>query len=296
MFRGSMVALVTPMDAEGRVDEQALARLVEWHIEQGTDGIVPCGTTGESATLTHDEHNRVVKIVVEAAAGRVSVLAGSGSNATDEAIELTRQAKAAGADGALLITPYYNKPTQDGLVAHFTALAEAVDLPQVLYNVPGRTSVNMLPETVARLAPLENVVAIKEATGSIQVAGDIIKRCGDRIAIISGDDFSNIGLLAMGAVGAISVTANIIPGPLSAMFTAWAKGDREEALRLHYDMLPLHEAMFSTTSPIPVKTAVAMMGLAGPAMRLPLTPMAEGPAAELRELLSTHGLLQERVA
>ena len=296
MFRGSMVALVTPMDATGRIDEQALARLVEWHIEQGTDGIVPCGTTGESATLTHDEHNRVVKVVVEAAAGRVKILAGSGSNATGEAIELTRQAKAAGADGALLITPYYNKPTQDGLVAHFTALAEAVDIPQVLYNVPGRTSVNILPETVARLAPLENVVAIKEATGSIQVTGDIINRCGDQIAVISGDDFSNIGLLAMGAVGAISVTANIIPGPLSAMFAAWAKGDRAEALRLHYDMLPLHEAMFSTTSPIPVKTAVSMMGLAGPTMRLPLTPMGETPAAELRELLSVHGLLQERVA
>ncbi len=296
MFRGSMVALVTPMDAEGRVDEPTLARLVEWHIEQGTDGLVPCGTTGESATLTHAEHSRVIRVVVEAAAGRVPVIAGTGSNATGEAIELTRQAKEAGVDGALLITPYYNKPTQDGLVAHFTAVAEAVDIPQVLYNVPGRTSVNMLPETVARIAPLGNVVAIKEATGSIQVSGDIINRCGDQIAVISGDDFSNIGLLAMGAVGAISVTANIIPGPMGAMFAAWERGDCAEALRLHYDMLPLHTAMFTTTSPIPVKTATAMMGLTGPVMRMPLTPMGDDPASELRDLLASKGLLRERVA
>jgi len=230
------------------------------------------------------------------AAGRVPILAGSVSNATDEAIELTRHAKRAGASGALLITPYYNKPNQDGLVAHFTALAEAVDIPQVLYNVPGRTAVNMLPESVARVAPLDNVVAIKEATGSIQVSGEIRRLCGDSIDIISGDDFSNIGLLSMGAVGAISVTANIIPGPMSAMFKAWERGDLAEAQRLHYDMLALHSAMFMDTSPIPVKTAAAMMGLIGPGMRMPLVPLSEGKTAELRDLLSSHGLLQEQVA
>jgi 4-hydroxy-tetrahydrodipicolinate synthase len=291
-----MVALVTPMDGEGRIDEEALSRLVAWHVEQGTHGIVPCGTTGESATLNHAEHHRVVEIVVEAAAGRVSVLAGSGSNSTEEAIELSRHAKRAGADGVLLITPYYNKPNQDGLVAHFTALSEAVDIPQVLYNVPSRTAVNMLPETVARLAHLENVVAIKEATGSIQTSGEIRRLCGDSIDIISGDDFSNLGLLAMGAVGAISVTGNIIPGPMAAMFNAWEAGDLAEARRLHYDMLPLHLAMFMDTSPIPVKTATAMMGLTGPGMRMPLIPLSEDKSADLRELLTARGLVREQMA
>ncbi|MBI5137247.1 MAG: 4-hydroxy-tetrahydrodipicolinate synthase [Nitrospirae bacterium] len=296
MFRGSMVALVTPLDAAGRVDEQGLARLVEWQVAQGTRGIVPCGTTGESATLTHGEHCRVIEIAIEAAAGRVPVIAGSGSNATAEAIELTRFAKKAGADAALLITPYYNKPNQDGLVAHFSAIANAVDLPQVLYNVPGRTAVNMLPETVARLASHPNIVAVKEATGSIQATGDIVRLCGDAIAVLSGDDFSNLGLLAMGATGAISVTANVAPAQMAAMFDAWDRGDLAEARRLHYELLPLHEVMFIDTNPIPVKAATAMMGLTGPTLRLPLTPLREPKVARLRDALAAKGLVRERTA
>jgi len=296
MFRGSIVALATPFDGDGRLDEAALSRLVEWHVSEGTHGIVPCGTTGESATLTAAEHARVVEVVVEAAAGRTLVLAGSGSNSTSEAIEFTHHAKAVGADGALLITPYYNKPTQEGLYRHFKAIAEAVDIPQVLYNVPGRTAVNMIPETVERLAPLENIVAIKEATGSVQVTGEIIRRCGDALALLSGDDFANIGLFAMGAVGAISVTANIIPADMAAMCDAWATGDRDEALRLHYRMLPLHDAMFMETSPIPAKTALNMMGRIGPALRMPLCDLAPANRERLHALLSSYGLLKEQTA
>jgi len=296
MFRGSFVALVTPFDAQGRLDEKALAELAEWHVAEGTDGIVPCGTTGESATLSHDEHDRVVAVVVEAVAGRVPVIAGSGSNATAEAIELTRHAKRSGADAALLITPYYNKPTQEGLYQHFAALARAVDLPQVLYNVPGRTAVNLLPETVERLCGFDNVVAIKEATGSVQVTGEILRRCGDRITVLSGDDFANLGLLAMGATGAISVTANVAPKDLSAMFAAWDRGDLKEARRLHTALIPLHTAMFLEGNPIPVKAALAMMGRVGPTLRLPLTDLAEAHRATLKATLADYGLLKERRA
>jgi len=296
MFRGSIVALVTPFDAKGHLDEKALGELVEWHVAEGTDGIVPCGTTGESATLSHDEHNRVVEIVVEAAAGRVPVIAGSGSNATAEAIELTHSAKRAGAQAALLITPYYNKPTQEGLYRHFEAIARAVDIPQVLYNVPGRTAVSLAPETVERLCELENVVAIKEATGSVQVTGEIVRRCGDRITVLSGDDFANLGLLAMGATGAISVTANVAPRDLAAMFAAWDRGDLKEARRLHIGLIPLHTAMFLEGNPIPVKAALAMMGRIGPTLRLPLTDLAESQRAPLKAALSAYGLLRERRA
>jgi 4-hydroxy-tetrahydrodipicolinate synthase len=296
MFRGSIVALVTPFDAKGRLDEKALAELVEWHVAEGTDGIVPCGTTGESATLSHDEHNRVVQIVVEAAAGRVPVIAGSGSNATAEAIDLTRAAKKLGAAAALLITPYYNKPTQEGLYRHFEAIARAVDIPQVLYNVPGRTAVSLAPETVERLCGLENVVAIKEATGSVQVTGEIVRRCGDRITILSGDDFANLGLLAMGATGAISVTANVAPRDMAATFAAWDRGDIKEARRLHVGLIPLHTAMFLESNPIPVKSALALMGRIGPTLRLPLTDLAEAHRKPLKATLSAYGLLRERRA
>jgi 4-hydroxy-tetrahydrodipicolinate synthase len=291
MFRGSIVALVTPFDPTGEVDERRLAELVEWHVVRGTHGIAPCGTTGESATLTPAEHGRVVEVVVEAAAGRVPVIAGTGSNATAEALEFTRHAKAAGADGALLITPYYNKPTQEGLFRHFSEIARAVDLPQVLYNVPSRTSVNMLPETVERLCALDNVVAIKEATGSVQVTGEIVRRCGDRIAVLSGDDFANLGLLAMGAVGAISVTANVAPADLAAMFDAWDRGDLKATRRLHYGLLPVHAAMFTETNPIPVKAALAMMGRIGPTLRLPLSELSAAHAGALKATLAEHGLL-----
>jgi 4-hydroxy-tetrahydrodipicolinate synthase len=296
MFRGSIVALVTPFDAEGRLDEKALAELVAWHVEQGTDGIVPCGTTGESATLSHDEHRRVVEIAVEAAGGRVPVIAGTGSNATAEAIELTRDAKRAGADAALLITPYYNKPTQEGLYRHFKAVAEAVDLPQVLYNVPGRTAVSLAPETVERLCGVENVVAIKEATGSVQVTGEIARRCGDRLTILSGDDFANLGLLAMGAAGAISVTANVAPRDMGALFDAWDRGDLPEARRLHYRLLPLHEVMFLESNPIPVKTALGLMGRIDPALRPPLCELGEAARPRLKAALADYGLIRERVA
>jgi len=296
MFRGSIVALVTPFDARGRLDEKALGELVEWHLAEGTAGIVPCGTTGESATLTHTEHERVVERVVEAAAGRVPVIAGSGSNATDEAVELTRHAKKAGAAAALLITPYYNKPTQEGLYRHFAALARAVDLPQVLYNVPGRTAVNLLPETVERLCEFENIVAIKEATGSVQVTGEIVRRCGDRMTVLSGDDFANLGLLAMGATGAISVTANVAPADMAALFAAWDRGDVAEARRLHYRLLPLHSAMFLEGNPIPVKAALGLMGRIGPTLRLPLTDLAEAHLDTLTAALADYGLLKARRA
>jgi 4-hydroxy-tetrahydrodipicolinate synthase len=291
MFRGSIVALVTPFDTKGRIDERRLAELVEWHVAQGTRGVVPCGTTGESATLTLPEHERVVEVSVEAAAGRIPVIAGTGSNATAEALELTRHAKAAGADAALLITPYYNKPTQEGLYRHFAAIAKAVDIPQVLYNVPGRTCVNMLPETVERLCGLENVVAIKEATGSVQVTGEIVRRCGERIAVLSGDDFANLGLLAMGAVGAISVTANVAPAEMAGTFAAWDRGDLKEARRLHYGLLPVHTAMFLETNPIPVKAALSLMGRIGPTLRLPLTEISAANRKALTAVLAEHGLI-----
>jgi 4-hydroxy-tetrahydrodipicolinate synthase len=295
MFRGSIVALVTPFDTKGRVDERRLAELVDWHVAQGTTGVVPCGTTGESATLTPAEHDRVVEITVEAAAGRIQVIAGTGSNATAEALEFTRHARDAGADGALLITPYYNKPTQEGLYQHFARIAKAVDIPQVLYNVPSRTSVNMLPETVERLCTLENVVAIKEATGSVQVTGEILRRCGDRIAVLSGDDFANLGLLAMGAVGAISVTANVAPSGMAAVFDAWDRGDLKEARRLHYALLPLHTAMFTETNPIPVKAALAVMGRIGPTLRLPLTELSAVHRKALKAVLTDQGLIAREV-
>lgn len=291
MFRGSIVALVTPFDAKGRIDERRLAALVEWHVAEGTRGVVPCGTTGESATLTPAEHERVVEVTVEAAAGRIPVIAGTGSNATAEALEFTRHAKAAGADGALLITPYYNKPTQEGLYRHFAEIAKAVDIPQVLYNVPGRTCVNLLPETVERLCALENIVAIKEATGSVQVTGEIVRRCGERMAVLSGDDFANLGLLAMGAVGAISVTANVAPAAMAATFDAWDRGDLKEARRQHIGLLPVHTAMFLETNPIPVKAALAMMGRIGPTLRLPLTELSAAHRKTLKAVLADHGLI-----
>ncbi len=296
MFRGSFVALVTPFDSEGSLDEQALRELVEWHVAAGTHGIVPCGTTGESATLSHDEHRRVVEISVAAAQGQVPVVAGTGSNATAEAIELTRHAKQAGADGALLITPYYNKPTQEGLYRHHKAVAEAVDIPQILYNVPSRTAVNMLPETVERLAPIPNIVAIKEATGSVQVTGEIVRRCGDALAILSGDDFANQGLAAMGAVGSISVTANIVPEQMAALWNAVAAGDLDASGRIHYDLIPLHTAMFLETSPIPAKTALHMMGKISLHLRAPLCELQDDTRAQLKAVLTDNGLLREQSA
>ncbi len=290
MFSGSIVAIVTPF-RNGRIDEKALGELIEFQISNGTDGIVPCGTTGESATLTHEEHTRVVKIAVEAVAGRVPVIAGTGSNSTTEAIALTRQAKAAGANGVLLITPYYNKPTQEGLFQHFKAVAESTDLPVVLYNVPGRTSVNLLPPTVARLSVVPNITGIKEATGSLQQVSEIATLCGERMTILSGDDFTALPTLAVGGKGVISVTANIAPAEMAAMIDAFFAGRLDEARTIHNRLFPLHAAMFLETNPIPVKTALGLMGKCSPEMRLPLCPMSEGNLGTLRQAMKEFGLL-----
>jgi len=270
MFHGSLVAIVTPFK-KGKLDEKALGDLIDWQIAQGTHGIVPCGTTGESATLTHEEHERVVAFTVEAARGRVPVIAGSGSNSTDEAIALTKHAKKAGADGALLITPYYNKPTQEGLYRHYKAVAEAVDLPIVLYNIPGRTSVNMLPPTVARLSSIKHIVAIKEGSGSLQQVSDIVQACGERMTVLSGDDALTLPMMALGAKGVITVTANIVPKDMAQMVEAFAAGKLADARKLHYKMSPLFAALFLETNPIPVKEAMGMMGKCSAELRLPLS-------------------------
>jgi 4-hydroxy-tetrahydrodipicolinate synthase len=290
MFHGSLVAIVTPFK-KGKVDERALGDLIDWQIAQGTHGIVPCGTTGESATLTHDEHERVVAFTIEATKGRVPVIAGSGSNSTDEAITLTKHAKKAGANGALLITPYYNKPTQEGLYRHYKAVAEAVDLPIVLYNIPGRTSVNMLPPTVARLASLKNIVAIKEGSGSLQQVSDIFQACGERMTVLAGDDALTLPMMALGAKGVITVTANIAPKDMAKMVDAFAAGKLAEARKLHYKMSPLFAALFYETNPIPVKEALGMMGKCSAELRLPLCPMAADTREKLSRALKDYGLI-----
>ncbi|TLM97778.1 4-hydroxy-tetrahydrodipicolinate synthase, partial [bacterium] len=259
MFKGSIVAIVTPF-RNGEIDEERLRELVEFQIVNGTDGIVPCGTTGEASTLDYEEHDRVIEIVVQQAKKRVPVIAGTGSNSTKEAIEISEHARKVGADGILLVTPYYNKPTQEGLYRHFKAIAEAVALPQILYNVPGRTSVNMLPETVARLAEIQNIVGIKEATGSLQQASEILALCGDKIDVLSGDDFITFPMMACGGAGVISVTANIMPKEIASMIDAFNAGNMEEARLLHLKLLKINNAMFIETDPTPVKTALGLMG------------------------------------
>lgn len=290
MFRGSIVAIVTPFK-NGKVDEEKLRELVEFQIENGTDGIVPCGTTGEASTLDYEEHDRVIEIVVEQARKRVPIIAGTGSNSTQEAIEISEHAKKAGADGLLLVTPYYNKPTQEGLYLHYKAVAEAVQLPQVLYNVPGRTSVNMLPATVARLAEIANIVAIKEATGSLQQASEILALCGDKIDVLSGDDFITFPMMACGGKGVISVTANIMPKEIAAMVDAFNAGNMDEARRLHLKLLKINNAMFIETNPTPVKTALGLMGKCSEEVRLPLAPMAEANKAKLAGIMKEYGLI-----
>ena len=290
MFSGSLVAIVTPF-RKGCLDEKALGDLIEFQLTNGTHGIVPCGTTGESATLSHQEHDRVVACTIEVVNRRVPVIAGSGSNSTDEAIALTRHAKQVGADGALLITPYYNKPTQEGLFRHYQAVAEAVDLPLVLYNIPGRTSVNMTPATVARLTAVRNIVALKEGSGSLQQVSEIIKACGERIVVLSGDDPLTLPMLAVGAKGVITVTANIAPADMAAMVDAFAAGRYDEARRLHYKMHDLFSALFLETNPIPVKTALAMMGKIDAELRLPLTPMATEAREKLARAMKEYGLI-----
>jgi len=291
-FQGSIVALVTPFK-DGRVDEEKLRELVEFHVRSGTDAIVPCGTTGESPTLSHEEHKRVVEVVIEAAAGRIPVIAGTGSNSFAEALELTQHAKKAGADGALLVVPYYNKPTQKGLILHFKGIAEAVDIPIILYNIPGRTGVNMLPETVAQLAELPNIVGIKEATGNLEQMTQDAILCGDKLTLLSGDDTLTLPLMAIGGKGVISVVANIVPRDVVEMTHAALNGDWKRARELHLKLFPLSQAMFYETNPIPVKTAMAMMGMIREEFRLPLCSMSEANRKRLAEALKNYGLLRE---
>lgn len=291
MFKGSIVAIVTPFKRDGEIDEENLRKLVEFQIENGTDGIVPCGTTGEASTLDYEEHDKVIEIVVHQAKKRVPIIAGTGSNSTKEAIEITEHAKKVGADGALLVTPYYNKPSQEGLYRHYKTVAEAVALPQVLYNVPGRTGINMLPQTVARLAEIPNIVAIKEAAGSIQQASELISLCGDRINILSGDDFITFPLLACGGSGVISVTANIMPKEIAAMIDAFDAGNLEEARRLHLYLMKIHNAMFIETNPVPVKTALGLMGRCTGEVRLPMAPMSEANTEKLAGVMREYKLI-----
>jgi len=290
MFQGSMVALVTPFRG-GQIDEQGLRRLIEFQIENGTDVICPCGTTGESATLSFAEHQRVVEITVKTVSGRIPVMAGTGSNNTEEAILLTKHAKQAGATAALLITPYYNRPTQEGLFLHFRKIAETVDLPLVLYNVPSRTGVNMLPETVERLAALPNIVGIKEASGSIAQGGEMVSRCGDGFDVLSGDDVNALPLMAVGGKGVISVTANIAPREVATMVHAWQAGRWAEAKQQHLVLIELNNAMFLQTNPIPVKAALGMMGLVSPEVRLPLCQLPDDLSAKLRTILQKYRLI-----
>jgi 4-hydroxy-tetrahydrodipicolinate synthase len=290
MFKGSIVAIVTPFQ-NGEVDEKRLKELIEFQIANGTDGIVPCGTTGESATLTHEEHHRVIDFTIKVVDGRIPVIAGTGSNSTAESISLTRHAKAAGADGALLITPYYNRPTQKGLVAHFRAVAEAVEIPMIIYNVPTRTGVNMLPESIAELCTIPHLVGVKEASGSLQQITELITLCQDKIAVLSGDDFIVMPILSVGGKGVISVVANVAPRLMADLVDAFEAGDFMRASQVQRDAFPLCQAMFLETNPIPVKTALALMGKIDGELRLPLVGMAEGNLKKLKEVLARYRLI-----
>lgn len=291
MITGSLVALVTPMHADGALDWEGLDRLVDFHIDSGTNGIVAVGTTGESATLDPDEHCAVIRRVVERVKGRVPVIAGTGANSTTEAIDLTRAAAEIGADACLLVVPYYNKPPQEGLYRHFRAIAEAVDIPQILYNVPGRTSCDMLNETVARLADIPNIVGIKDATGNIPRGEELIAMVGDRIAVYSGDDATAMELMLRGGKGNISVTANVAPADMAQLCAAAIAGHADVAGAINERLMPLNRKLFVEANPIPVKWALRQMGLIEEGIRLPLVPLNEKYHAEVREALKTAGLL-----
>lgn len=290
-FQGSIAALVTPFK-NGQVDEPGLKSLIDWLIENGTDGLVPCGTTGESSTLSHEEHERVVELTIQLAQGRVPVIAGTGSNSTKEAIRLTKSAQKAGADAALLISPYYNKPTQEGLYQHFKAISESVDIPLFLYNIPGRTAVNILPGTIARIAELKNVIGVKEATGDMKQAAEIIAVCPKDFIILSGDDYTILPLLSIGGKGVISVVANVVPKETAGLVDAWFAGDIETAKQLQYYLLPIAQVLFSETNPIPVKTALSLMGkIESAELRLPLYQMGEPNLKKLKETLKEYKLI-----
>jgi 4-hydroxy-tetrahydrodipicolinate synthase len=300
LFSGSMVALVTPFqngqgDKNGRIDERALRRLVDFHVREGTRAIVPVGTTGESATLTHEEHEQVIRIVVDQAAKRVRVLAGTGSNSTEEAVALTRAAREIGADGALVITPYYNRPTQEGLFRHYETLAMKVEFPMVIYNVPVRTGVNMLPDTIARLASIPEYVGIKEASGNMGQIVDLFNRLENQMAVYSGDDLLTYPILALGGHGTISVSANLVPRKMAALCDLALSGNFRESLAVHNSLIPLHRALGLETNPIPIKTAMALAGMIGGEMRLPLVPMEESNRTRLAAVIRAMGLEKETV-
>ena len=290
MFEGVFTALITPL-RDGEIDADALRALVDAQVAAGVDGVVPCGSTGESATLSHAEHRRVVEIVVDAAGGRLPVIAGTGSNNTREAVELTRHAREAGADAALLISPYYNKPTQEGIVAHFEHVARETGLPLVVYNIPGRTASNLLPATVARLSDIDGIVGVKEACGDLDQIAHVVAACRDDFAVLSGDDGLTLPLLAVGGNGVISTTSNVAPREMVALVGAARAGRFDQALPVHQRLMPLFDALFCETNPIPVKAAVALQGHCGDEIRLPLTPVADGNRERLRVVMKELGLL-----
>jgi len=291
MFKGAIVAIVTPFK-NGKVDEGKLRELIEFQIANGTDGIVPCGTTGESPTLSHEEHDRVIEITVDAVKKRVPVIAGTGSNSTSEALRLTKHAHEVGADGALLVCPYYNRPTQEGLYQHYKLIAENVSIPIIVYNIPGRTGVNLLPDTLARLAKIPNIVGTKEASGSLKQMHDVISLCGPDFAVLSGDDFFTYPLLCLGGHGIISVVSNVAPADMSALVDAFAAGNLKKAKELHFKMVPLIDSLFIETNPVPVKAALAIMGKIDYEVRLPLEKMSEGNYEKLKKVMMTYGLIK----
>ncbi len=290
MFHGSMVALVTPMREDGAVDQDSLEALIDFHVAEGTDAIVAVGTTGESATIDEHEHCELLRQFVDIAAGRIPVIAGTGANSTREAIDLTRCGMQAGADACLLVTPYYNKPTQEGLYQHYKLIAESVPVPQILYNVPGRTVCDMLPETVARLAPIANIVGIKDATGSLERGRQLLDVCGDQLDVYSGDDATAMELILMGAKGDISVTANVAPRAMHDMCAAALMGDRDAAESFDRPLRGLHQDLFAQSSPIPVKWALHEMGLIPPGIRLPLTPLESAYHSRVRAAMQQAGV------
>ncbi|MCX2726449.1 4-hydroxy-tetrahydrodipicolinate synthase [Thermomicrobium sp. 4228-Ro] len=286
MLEGTFVALITPFTSEG-IDERALARLVDWLIDQGVDGLVPCGTTGETPSLTEDEWRRVATLVIERAAGRVPVIVGTGTNSTTTSIARTRAARELGADAAMVVTPYYNKPQQEGLFRHVVAIADAVDLPLVLYNVPGRTGVNLAPETARRIVEQAPVIAIKESSGSLDQVSELVLALGDRCAVLSGDDSLTLPIIAVGGRGVISVVANVAPRAMSDLVRAALRGDVERARALHHELFPLARALFLETNPVPVKAAAELLGLCNGSVRLPLAPLSEGNRQWLAHVLAT---------
>ena len=291
MFTGSMVALVTPFKS-GAVDWQSLDGLVDFHLQNGTNGIVPCGTTGESATLSHQEHDEVIRAVIKAVSKRIPVIAGTGSNSTDEAVRLTRAAEKSGADGALMISPYYNRPTQEGIYQHYKKVASEVGIPIIIYNIPGRTGSKIEPETLARLAEVKNIAGVKEATGSVDQAIDVIRLCGDRFAVYSGEDSLIFSLMALGGKGVISTVANVAPKETAQLTEACLHGNWEKGRETQFKLLSLIRSLFIETNPIPVKTALSLMGKCTAELRLPLTPMTEGNLKKLTLAMRDFGFLQ----